>query len=53
MLLSVRDLRVSFRMEKGQRIEAVRGISFDVPENSTVALVANRARARASRPCRS
>ncbi|HET7773167.1 MAG TPA: ATP-binding cassette domain-containing protein, partial [Burkholderiaceae bacterium] len=39
MLLSVRDLRVSFRMEKGQRIEAVRGVSFDVPENSTVALV--------------
>ncbi len=39
MLLSVRDLRVAFRMEKGQRIEAVRGVSFDVPENSTVALV--------------
>jgi peptide/nickel transport system ATP-binding protein len=43
-LLSIRDLHVSFRMgkdEHGQvkRAQAVRGISFDVPENSTVALV--------------
>jgi peptide/nickel transport system ATP-binding protein len=33
-LLSVRDLRVDF---KG--IQAVRGVSFDIPEHSTVALV--------------
>jgi peptide/nickel transport system ATP-binding protein len=38
-LLSVRDLRVSFRLGKTQVVEAVRGVSFDVPENSTVALV--------------
>jgi peptide/nickel transport system ATP-binding protein len=39
MLLSVKDLKVSFRVGKGQIAEAVRGVSFDVPENSTVALV--------------
>ncbi|MBL8359459.1 MAG: ABC transporter ATP-binding protein [Rubrivivax sp.] len=39
MLLSIQDLRVSFRMGKGQVAEAVKGISFDVPENSTIALV--------------
>ncbi len=38
-LLSVRDLRVSFRLEDGARIEAVKGISFDVAANQTVALV--------------
>ncbi|MBV9890178.1 MAG: ABC transporter ATP-binding protein, partial [Rhizobacter sp.] len=42
-LLSIRDLRVAFRLgrEGGvvQRIEAVRGVSFDVAENTTVALV--------------
>ncbi len=38
-LISVRDLRVSFRLGKHRIVEAVRGISFDVPENSTVALV--------------
>jgi len=37
-LIEVRDLRVSFRM--GHDIhEAVRGVSFDIPENTTVALV--------------
>ena len=43
MLLSIQDLKVSFRMGKGVIAEAVgRGnssVSFDVPENSTVALV--------------
>ncbi|MGL4575273.1 MAG: ABC transporter ATP-binding protein [Burkholderiaceae bacterium] len=39
MLLSVKDLKVSFKVGKGQIAEAVRGVSFDVPENSTVALV--------------
>ena len=38
-LVSVRDLHVSFRLGKRTIAEAVRGISFDVPENSTVALV--------------
>src|SRR5215831_15971375 len=47
MLLSIQDLRVTFRMglENGvmQRAQAVgrgaQGVSFDVPENTTVALV--------------
>jgi peptide/nickel transport system ATP-binding protein len=43
MLLSIQDLRVAFRLGKAngvvQRFEAVRGVGFDVPENTTVALV--------------
>ena len=47
MLLSIKDLRVAFRIGKEagvmQRFEAVgrgdTGVSFDVPENTTVALV--------------
>ncbi len=43
MLLSIQDLKVAFRMGKiggqMQRALAVKGVSFDVPENSTVALV--------------
>ena len=47
MLLSIRDLRVAFRVGKAdgvmQRVEAVgrgdTGVSFDVPESTTVALV--------------
>src|SRR5438876_9477842 len=38
-LISVRDLRVSFRLDKHTTFEAVKGISFDIPANSTVALV--------------
>ncbi len=38
-LLSIQDLRVAFRMGKGVRAEAVKGVSFDIPENTTVALV--------------
>ena len=38
-LISVQDLRVSFRMSKTHTADAVRGVSFDIPENSTVALV--------------
>ena len=42
-LLQIQDLRVSFRMGKEQGVvqwaEAVRGIGFEVPENSIVALV--------------
>ncbi|SFI94179.1 ABC transporter ATP-binding protein [Jannaschia pohangensis] len=37
-LLSVRDLRISFRQD-GQVIPAVKGISFDVNKGETVALV--------------
>jgi peptide/nickel transport system ATP-binding protein len=39
MLLSIRDLKVAFRMGKGERAEAVRGVSFDIPEHTIVALV--------------
>ena len=43
MLLSIQDLKVAFRMGKVdgemQRAFAVKGVSFDIPENSTVALV--------------
>ncbi len=38
-LISVQDLRVSFRMSKTQTVEAVTGVSFDIPANATVALV--------------
>jgi ABC-type glutathione transport system ATPase component len=42
-LLSIQDLRVSFRIGKEdgviRRVEAVKGVSFEVPENTTVALV--------------
>ena len=42
-LLTIEDLRVAFRIGKEdgvvRRIEAVRGVSFDIPENTTVALV--------------
>jgi peptide/nickel transport system ATP-binding protein len=37
-LLSVRDLRVDFGAGEGL-VRAVRGVSFDIPEHSTVALV--------------
>jgi peptide/nickel transport system ATP-binding protein len=37
-LLSVRNLRVNFRLDK-ETFPAVRGISFDIPKNATVALV--------------
>jgi len=38
-LVAVRDLRVSFRLGKTRVVDAVRGVSFDVPVNGTVALV--------------
>lgn len=38
-LLSVENLRVSFKAEDKQYIETVKGISFQIPTNSTVALV--------------
>ena len=43
MLLSIKDLRVAFRLGRRdgivQRFEAVKGVSLEVPENTTVALV--------------
>lgn len=38
-LLEVRNLRIAFRIDKTQTLEAVKGVSFDVPRNATVALV--------------
>jgi peptide/nickel transport system ATP-binding protein len=38
-LLSVRNLKVDFRLDDGAMLHAVRGVSFDVAENQTVALV--------------
>jgi len=38
-LISVQDLRVTFRMSKSHTVEAVKGVSFDIPVNATVALV--------------
>src|SRR3954469_25872744 len=38
-LVGVRNLRISFRLDRQTTFEAVKGISFDVPRNSTVALV--------------
>ena len=42
MLLSIQDLHVAFRLgERGavRRVPAVDGVSFDIPDNTTVALV--------------
>ncbi len=39
MLLQVRNLRVKFKVDKHATFEALKGISFDIPENATVALV--------------
>ncbi|MBH2002358.1 MAG: ABC transporter ATP-binding protein [Moraxellaceae bacterium] len=39
LLLRVDDLRVSFKGENKQWIETVKGISFSIPKNKTVALV--------------
>ena len=39
ILLRVRDLRIAFRVDKKTTVEAIKGISFDVPANATVALV--------------
>ena len=38
-LLSVKNLKVSFKGENKTYIETVKGISFDIPANTTVALV--------------
>ncbi len=38
-LVRVRNLKVAFQIDKGTIFEAVKGVSFDIPKNSTVALV--------------
>jgi peptide/nickel transport system ATP-binding protein len=38
-LLEVSQLRIAFRRERGQTAPAVKGVSFSVPRNATVALV--------------
>ncbi|HEX5342792.1 MAG TPA: ABC transporter ATP-binding protein [Duganella sp.] len=38
-LLDVRNLRVAFRLDRKHTAEAVKGVSFSVPRNATVALV--------------
>ena len=38
-LLQVRDLRIAFRTGKTTTVEALKGVSFDVPQDATVALV--------------
>jgi peptide/nickel transport system ATP-binding protein len=39
ILLRVRDLRIAFRVDRKNTVEAVKGVSFDVPRSGTVALV--------------
>ena len=38
-LLSIRDLEVEFRLREQGNVQAVKGVSFDVPAGGTVALV--------------
>ena len=38
-MLSVRNLKVDFRLDDGAVLHAVKGVSFEVPANGTVALV--------------
>src|SRR6476469_1252095 len=38
-LISVRNLRVSFRLDRSTTFDAVKGITFDIPRDCTVALV--------------
>ncbi len=39
MLLSVRDLWIDFQVTQEERLPAVNGVSFDLPERTTLALV--------------
>ena len=38
-LLEIDALRVTFRLGKNERFEALKGVSFNIPRNSVVALV--------------
>ena len=39
VLVSISNLRISFRLDRQATVPAVRGVSFDIPEDGTVALV--------------
>ena len=39
VLVGVENLRIGFRLDRGTTFDAVKGVSFDIPANSTVALV--------------
>src|SRR3979490_3161421 len=39
VLIGIHDLKVDFRLDRTTVSQAVKGISFDIPVNSTVALV--------------
>ena len=39
ILVGVENLRIGFRLDRSTTFDAVKGVSFDIPENSTVALV--------------
>ena len=39
ILLEVSQLRIAFRVDRDTVVEAVKGVSFSVPRNCTVALV--------------
>jgi len=39
VLIGIRDLKVDFRLDRTTVTQAVKGISLDIPVNSTVALV--------------
>ena len=39
ILVSVQNLSIDFRLDRDTLFEAVKGVSFDIPENTTVALV--------------
>src|SRR3979490_171109 len=39
VLIGIRELKVDFRLDRTTTSQAVKGISFDIPVNSTVALV--------------
>ncbi len=39
IVLSVRDLKITFRLGQNETVPALKGVSFDVPEDSVVGLV--------------
>ena len=39
LLVAVRDLTIDFRVDEANTLRAANGVSFEIPENSTVALV--------------
>lgn len=49
-LISVQDLRVAFRMGKTGTVEAVKGVSFDIPVTAPWHWWVNQVAARASVP---